>query len=71
MIVTRERRRRALTLIRHSNVSRLSADAALVLVVGMLIADDEGHIDRQTLAAAAQDSDTCAVAAELLRQATS
>ena len=66
-----ERRRVILDLLRHSNVSRLRPDDRLVYVLGVILADSEGHVDHNALTAAAANADACAVARALIREAIS
>ena len=66
-----ERRRVILDQIRHSNVSRLRSDDQLAYVFRLMLADSEGHVNQAALALAANDSDACAAARDLIREAIS
>lgn len=52
-------------------IERLDEEALLVLVVGMLLADDEGLFDEVALFAAVSDPSTMQVARTLIEKASS
>ncbi len=69
LVLSPSKRKRALDLLRHGNVSRLDAEAQLVYAVGLIICDDEGHINEHRLHVALNDRATCVEAAGLLKRA--
>lgn len=66
---TQQRRREVVNRLRHGDTSRLSPHAALTLALGLLTADDAGHVSADVVALAASDPETVAIARELLRKA--
>lgn len=67
--LTKEKRRRALLLLRNGNVSRLGPEAALIYTVGLVIADEDGIVRKPDVDRALEDPAIVATARELLRRA--
>jgi hypothetical protein len=68
MRVTAERKKRALELLRHGNISRLSPEAQVAYTLSLLVSDDDGRINKVTLELANSDPAMRSIAGELLRK---